>query len=129
MRRAAFWWGVLVGVCAGSLLFWSTTFFRQAEELAQEATCSSGLLEARPLFETYKDQHGGRFPAGLDALNLSSATPDALRCSKARSLGIHAYVYIQPQRDAPDDTPILLCWRHPHLLVLCKDGSFKRLPP
>jgi hypothetical protein len=89
-------------------------------------TCSSGLLEARGAFDRYRDQHAGHFPQRLDELDLSTASPDAFRCPKAKRLGVHSYLYVCPRDDAPDDTPVLLCWRHPELLALTKGRRLKR---
>jgi hypothetical protein len=112
-------WVSLIGVGCSTGLAW---FFEQAEM----ETCMSGLLEARGSFDQYRGKHAGHFPQRLDELDHSTAAPDAFRCPKAKRLGTHAYLYIQPSNGAPDDTPILLCWRHPQLLALTKGRWIRR---
>ncbi len=118
--------GLLLGVCLTLIALGCYAKFKAAFEQAQMESCSSGLLEARRTFDQFRDRHGGKYPQGLDQLDLSSATPDAFRCPKARRLGTHAYLYVRPRDGAPDDTPILLCWRHPELLALTKGGWIRR---
>jgi hypothetical protein len=97
--------------------------FVNALEMGREASCSSGLSGARMSIEAYREKHGGRLPERFDQLNLNSPDPDAFRCPKARGAGKRAYLFIPVRDDAPEDTPILICWRHPHLLMLTKSGS------
>ena len=128
MSKSRFGWAFVCGVIVSLIVFWIYDQFQQARDLGLAALCSSGLKEANTLFVDYRERHNGKFPLRLEDLDLSKATPDALRCPKARQEGTRAYLYVPIREDASDDTPILICWRHPHLQMLIKGGWVKRLP-
>ena len=120
----------VLGLVAGALLYAFGSFrWTEAMETEREATCSSGLDEAPVLFADYRDRHGGKWPKALSDLDVSRGSGDALRCPKARRLGVNAYLYLPPHPSDPNDTPILLCWRHPRLMALTKGMRFRRWAP
>ena len=124
--RAAIRLGPLCGFAVGVLFSAGMIWVSSISDAIREAGCSSGMSSARRLFREYSDAHAGQYPRRLEDLDLGSADGDALRCPLARDQDRHAYLYIPPDPSSPDDTPVLLCWRHPRLLILTKGGSFVR---
>lgn len=119
----------LVGVLAVVLCVRTGgSILQEHVELGLEAGCLSGLRETKEVFLAYQDRHGGRFPQRLDELDLTAGSADTLRCPKAPDSGRRAYLYIPPRLDTPADTPILLCWRHPGLVLLTKGLQTEWLP-
>src|SRR5437660_9178807 len=117
--------GFLSGICVTLAAVVCFTTAASWIELYRMSMCWSGLLGAQRTFDSYRNQHGGHYPQRLDELNPATMLLDAFRCPKARRSGLHAYLYLRPPDDTPDDTPILLCWRHPKLLALTKGGRIK----
>lgn len=132
MRDILFWNGFVSGLLVVTLMAWGLGIWKDGREKSSEATCSSGLLEIRPLLWDYVQQHQGKFPLSLKELDWQKASPDAKAgCPKVkgkfpRGEGWRGYLYIPPRDDAPDDTPILLCWRHRVLMALTKGGELKK---
>ncbi len=120
------------GVIATTLVAAGYAFVRDVCERAKEAECSSGLLGSRFLIEAYRQEHNGRYPMRLDELDWRFAHDARGGCPKAKGQfpegeGWRSYLYIPPRDDAPDDTPILLCWRHSRLMLITKGGEFKKM--
>ncbi len=116
----------LVGLLGAWVLVAGIREVQTARTQARMATCSSGLLEVRAAFYDYQNRHAGQFPPRLEDLDLTKGGPDALLCPNAQRLGRRAYLYIPPDQNAADDTLILICWRHPELLLLTKGFQFVR---
>jgi hypothetical protein len=86
------------------------------------SVCSEKLQNASSLFTDFRKQHAGQFPRSLQQLDLTKVGSDALRCPAAPQLGRQAYLYQPPRKDAPGETPVLICPHHPILQVLEKSG-------
>jgi len=130
-----FWLGFAVGVLSAFAFAWGYQRFKYGRELSLRVTCSSNLIAASRVLLSYSGRHQGEFPLSLDeAKSEFQAYPDPDArggCPKARdefppNEGWRSYLYIPPRKDAPDDTPILLCWRHPELIAVTKNGALKR---
>ena len=130
-----FWLGFGVGLLGAFAFVWGYQRFKYAGEMASMLTCSSNLKGIYWVLLRWSEKHQGEFPLSLDeAKSEFQAYPDPdarARCPKARNEfppneGWRSYLYIPPRKDAPDDTPILLCWRHPELIAITKNGAFKK---
>jgi hypothetical protein len=127
MRRTLLWWGFLSGVLFAALLVAGYSFLMHVREEFQSFICSQNLKHAGLLFYDYQKEHLGKFPRRIEELDLKRLenTYHPTLCPKARTLGAQGFLYLQPREGAPDDTPILLCWRHPKLWGLLKRGGVR----
>ena len=128
-----FWLGFAVGVLSAFAFAWGYQKVNHVLELSRMATCGSSLDAVHHIVQVYSEHHRGEFPLTLDEVKSElQANPEARGgCPKARdefppNEGWRSYLYIPPRKDAPDDTPILLCWRHPELIAVTKNGALKR---
>ena len=124
MRRTLYWWGFLSGVLFTAFLVAGYTLLTHVREEFQSFICSQNLKHAGLLFDDYRKEHSGKLPRRIEELDLKrlEGTQHPTLCPKARELGAQGFLYLQPKEGAPDDAPILLCWRHPKLWALLKSG-------
>jgi len=135
----SFWIGFVAGLFVAFISSWGYQRVKyeweRAKEDARMLTCSSNLEGVYRVLLKWSGKRQSRLPLSLDEAKSEFQAypdPDARgRCPKARgefppNEGWRSYLYIPPREDAPDDTPILLCWRHPELIAVTKNGSLKR---
>jgi hypothetical protein len=127
MRKHLFWWGFTSGVAFAATLLAGYCLLTNVREEFQSFICSQNLKHAGLLFYDYQKEHAGKFPRRIEELDLKrlAGTQHPTLCPKARKLGAQGFLYLQPKEGAPDDTPILLCWRHPKLWALLKTGEVR----
>jgi hypothetical protein len=119
-----FGWGFVAGVVFSLAFSAGVSFLLRVQVEYLDFMCSQNLKHGGLLFDDHARQHQGTYPQHIEELDQQrlEGTVHPLRCPKARHLGAGGFLYLRPPTGAPPETPILICWRHPKLWALCKDG-------